>query len=163
MRIVERGFGLYLRKLWLPQEECYTTDGIVGTAVWELPDQWQVGVLQQLRLLPAMAGIYRRFLPRLMRALNALESNHPDEPHYYLPFIGIDPEWQGRGLGAALMRPILDRCDKGGIPAYLEATTPRNLALYERHGFEVTEEFQFAKGAPPMWRMWRKPGPGSDD
>ena len=157
LRIMERGFDLYLRKIWFPQDECYTTDHISGAAVWELPDQWKVGAVQQLGLLPSMAVIYGRFLPRLIRAITALESNHPEDPHYYLPFVGVAPEWQGRGIGAALMKPILDRCDKDGIPAYLEATTPRNRALYERHGFEATEEFALGKGSPPLWRMWRKP------
>jgi hypothetical protein len=44
------------------------------------------------------------------------------------------------------------------VPAYLEASTPRNRALYERHGFTVTEEFVLGKGSPPLWRMWREPG-----
>lgn len=157
MQIMERGFGLYLRKLWFPQDQCYTTEAVAGAAVWELPDQWKVGIMQQLRLLPAMAAIYGRFLPRLMRAITALESNHPQERHYYLPFIGVEPEWRGKGIGAALMRPILDRCDQQGTPAYLEATTPRNRALYERHDFKVTEEFTLGKGSPPLWRMWRQP------
>jgi len=157
LKIAERGFGLYLRKLWFAQDECYTTDAIAGAVVWELPGQWKVGVVQQLGLLPSMVAIYGRWLPRLMRAIAALESTHPEEPHYYLPFVGVAPEWQGRGLGAALIRPILDRCDQEGVPAYLEASTPRNRALYERHSFEVTEEFGLGKGSPPLWRMWRKP------
>jgi hypothetical protein len=55
------------------------------------------------------------------------------------------------------MRPILERCDREGLPAYLEASSPRNRALYERHGFVVVEEMRLAKDSPPLWRMWRKP------
>ena len=156
-KLLRQSFALYLRKLWFKQDECYTTGGRVGAIVWELPGQWKLGMLDQLRLLPGMARINGRLLPRILRALAALESNHPVEPHYYLPFVGVEPEWQGRGLGAALMRPILDRCDDEKIPAYLEASSPRNRALYERHGFEVTEEFSLGAGSPPLWRMWRAP------
>jgi ribosomal protein S18 acetylase RimI-like enzyme len=156
-RLLERSFSLYLRKLWFRQDECYTTAGVVGAIVWELPGQWKVGVRDQLRLLPAMARINGRLLPRIVRSLAVLESNHPSEPHYYLTFVGVEPEWQGRGLGAALMRPILDRCDEAKLPAYLEASSPRNRVLYERHGFEVTEEFALGHGSPPLWRMWRPP------
>jgi GNAT superfamily N-acetyltransferase len=157
MDMEERVFGLWLRKLWLPQDECYATEGVVGVAVWELPGKWKVSLLELLRLLPAMTRILGRRLPRVMGALSALDSNHPDELHYYLPYLGVEPEWQGRGIGAALMQPILSRCDSDGVPAYLDATAPRNRALYERHGFEVTEEFTLGKGSPPLWRMWRKP------
>jgi ribosomal protein S18 acetylase RimI-like enzyme len=93
----------------------------------------------------------------VLKALTVLEAKHPREPHYYLAFIGVDPEWQGRGLGAAVMAPVLERCDEQGASAFLEASTPRNRALYERHGFTVTEEFTLGRGAPPQWRMWRAP------
>jgi len=155
--LLEQSFGLYLRKLWLKQDECYTTGGSVGAIVWERPGQWKVGTVDQLRLLPSMARVNGRLLPRIMRGLAALEANHPAEPHYYLPLVGVELEWQGRGLGTALMRPVLDRCDVEKVPAYLEATSPRNRALYERHGFEVTEEFSLGPGSPPLWRMWRPP------
>jgi GNAT superfamily N-acetyltransferase len=155
--LLERSFALYLGKLWFKQDECYTTASVVGAIVWELPGQWKAGILDQLRLLPAMARINGRLLPRILRGLAVLESNHPAEPHYYLPLVGVEPEWQRRGLGTALMRPILDRCDDEKMPAYLEATTPRNRALYERHGFETTEQFSTEPGAPPIWRMWRTP------
>jgi len=35
-------------------------------------------------------------------AIATIEASHPREPHHYLAFIGVDPEWQGRGLRAAL-------------------------------------------------------------
>jgi hypothetical protein len=91
--LLERSFGLYLRKLWFKQDECYTTASVVGAAVWELPGQWKVGVLDQLRLLPAMARINGRLLPSILRGLATLESNHPAEPHYYVPFVGVEPQW----------------------------------------------------------------------
>lgn len=104
-----------------------------------------------------MARILGSRMPRAMRAMTVLESNHPEEPHYYLPFLGVAPEWQGRGIGAALMCPMLSRCDNGRVFAYLEASSPRNRVLYERHGFAVTQEFRLGKGSPPLWRMWREP------
>jgi len=54
---------------------------------------------------------------------------------------------------------VLARCDAERAPAYLEASSPRNRALYERHGFAVTEEFALGRGAPRQWRMWRDARP----
>ncbi len=155
LRTLERAGLLFLTRIYLPQDECWTTSDTNAIAIWELPGQWKLGLGAQLRLLPAMLGIYGRGLPRVASAISALERNHPAKPHMYLPFVAVDPEWQGRGLGAAVLRPVLDRCDAEQLPAYLEATTPRNRALYERHGFQVTEEFVLGKGSPPLWRMWR--------
>ena len=121
-----------------------------GAILWERPGQWKVGFVDQLRLLPSMARINGRLLARILRGLAAMEANHPVEPDYYLPVVDLEPEWQGRGLGAALMRPVLDRCDAEKVPTYLEATSPRNRALDERHGFEVTAEFSLGPGSPPL-------------
>ena len=63
-------------------------------------------------------------------------SFHPEEPHWYLPLIGVDPIEQGRGCGSALLRVGLSRCDADRLPAYLESTNPKNIPLYERYGFE---------------------------
>jgi GNAT superfamily N-acetyltransferase len=156
MPILIRGFELFVRRIWLPQGEGYTTDRVIGAAMWMPPGTWHLTAFQQLRLVPAMVRALGRRLPRLLGLLNAAEAKHPREPHYYLPAVGIEPEWQGRGFGAALLRPILERCDSQRLPAYLEATSPRNRGLYERHGFEVVEEMT-VKDSPPVWRMWREP------
>lgn len=88
--------------------------------------------------------------------LGQMDVIHPHEPHWYLPLIGVEPMAQGRGLGTALLRHRLERCDAEGLPAYLEATTERNRDLYARHGFEVLRVLQ-AGASPPMWAMLRRP------
>jgi hypothetical protein len=54
------------------------------------------------------------------------------------------------------MAPVLDRVDRLGVPVYLEATSARSKALYERHGFVASAPFAAAAG-PPLWPMWREP------
>lgn len=81
---------------------------------------------------------------------------HPTEPRWHLAMIGVTPEHQGRGQGAALLRAGLERCDRDGLPAYLESGSPRNRTLYERHGFEVTGRITVPRG-PTLWPMWRAP------
>ena len=88
------------------------------------------------------------------RLLGAVERAHLREPHYYLFAIGTDPAQQGRGVGAALMAPMLARCDAERMPAYLESSNPANLTFYRRHGFDATGELRFGDDAvvTPMRR-----------
>jgi GNAT superfamily N-acetyltransferase len=85
-----------------------------------------------------------------------MDDYHPTDEHWYLPLTGVDPIAQGRGLGAALLRHALKTCDSDGLPAYLEATSPRNRNLYLRHGFNVIQVIQ-AGSSPPLWAMLRPP------
>jgi GNAT superfamily N-acetyltransferase len=80
----------------------------------------------------------------------------PAEPHWYLPFIGVDPARQGTGCGTELMKQALQRCDSDGKPAYLESSNPRNTPFYERLGFERIGVIQ-AGAFPPIVPMLRKP------
>ena len=111
-------------------------------------------------MLPALARALGRDLMRGLRGMTLMDAAHPHhDHHWYLWFVGVAPERRGAGLGTELMRPILDRCDASGMPAYLEATSPLNRRLYERVGFEVTGEIVLPKG-PTMWSMWREPDAG---
>jgi len=69
---------------------------------------------------------------------------HPQEAHWHLPLIGVDPVHQGKGIGSALLSVVLNVCDSQKVSAYLEATSPRNVPLYERHGFEAVGSIQAA-------------------
>ena len=73
---------------------------------------------------------------------------------WYLPLIGVDPLRQGQGVGAALMVAALRRIDSERAPAYLESSNPRNVSLYQRHGFELMGAIQ-AGSSPPMLPMYR--------
>ena len=79
---------------------------------------------------------------------------HPHEPHWYLAMIGVDPARQGLGLGSALLKAALQRCDADGVIAYLESSHPKNVPLYQRFGFEVMGVVQ-PGDFPPIYPMLR--------
>jgi GNAT superfamily N-acetyltransferase len=154
---IARFFLLRMRAL-ADQDEIYTTDDHAGGAVWSLPGRWRLSppreALFALRVLP-MVGFRGA---HLARGWHKVDVAHPEDPHYYLAILGTEPDMQGRGIGSALMQPVLDSCDSDEIPAYLESSKERNLAFYARHGFRVTEEIELPDG-PPVWGMWRDPRP----
>jgi GNAT superfamily N-acetyltransferase len=84
------------------------------------------------------------------------DEHHPTYDHWYLPLMGVEPASQGRRLGSTLLQHALERCDRDGLPAYLEATSPRSRNLYARHGFEDVSTIQ-AGSSPPLWAMLREP------
>ncbi|KMS73719.1 acetyltransferase [Streptomyces viridochromogenes] len=83
---------------------------------------------------------------------------HPvGRAHAYLWMIATAPERQGEGYGTALINAALGRCDREGLPAYLEATSGRSRKLYERLGFELKGQPLDLPDGPRMWPMWREP------
>ena len=90
----------------------------------------------------------------LERVFAQMETHHPSEQCWYLPLIGVDPSCQGRGYGSALLRYALEQCDRDSMPAYLESSNPRNIPLYQRHGFEIIGTIQ-AGTSPTVVPMLR--------
>jgi ribosomal protein S18 acetylase RimI-like enzyme len=93
-------------------------------------------------------------LEEMMVVLEQMGKFHPHEEHWYLPVIGCDPLYLGQGLGGMLMKAAIGQVDASGLPAYLESSNPRNVSLYERHGFEVIGEIQHGS-SPVMLPMYR--------
>lgn len=140
----------------LPHGAVYTTDGHHGAALWNPPGTWQTSLAGQLRLGPVMLRHLRTRMATAIRAFSVIERQHPKEPHWYLLMLGTEPALQGKGIGSALMAPVLDRCDDNGVPAYLESSKERNIPFYSRHGFRVTGRIDLP-GGPSIWPMWRDP------
>ena len=130
----------------------YVADGLAGAALW-LPPGARSDEESLTRLFDEnVEKEVKRDLPGIFEQM---EKFRPTEPHWYLPMIGVDPAWQGAGVGSALMREALKAVDRDGLIAYLESSNPRNISLYERHGFEVIGKIQ--SGSSPVLRpMLRK-------
>ncbi|MER7168622.1 GNAT family N-acetyltransferase [Micromonospora sp. NPDC000207] len=86
-----------------------------------------------------------------------MSADHPTRPHSYLPFIAVHPDHQGTGVGRALLEHHLRLLDAEGTPAYLEASTPRSISLYARHGFRRTAGTLDLPEGPSLYPMWRDP------
>jgi ribosomal protein S18 acetylase RimI-like enzyme len=129
------------------------TEGCSGAALWLPP-----GVVPDERALVDVlqSTVEPEHLADVVASFEQMAQFHPEGPHWYLPLIGVDPAYQGRGHGDALMRYALARCDRDRLPAYLESTNPRNVSLYVRHGFEPLGEIQVGS-SPMLIPMLRQP------
>ena len=138
-----------------PDHLVFVSDDGNGAALWRPVDGWKVPVVKMLRTAPTFVRALGRRLPVAVRALSALERAHPTEPHYYLEMIATRQGVQSQGIGSALIAAMLERCDREGVPAYLESSNPENIPFYARHGFEPRGEIDYGKGAPVCTAMWR--------
>jgi GNAT superfamily N-acetyltransferase len=118
-----------------------------GAALWLPP-----GIDPDQAALEATLPVGRE--AELTAVFEEMARYHPNEPHWYLPLIGVDPAHQRKGCGAALLRETLRRCDRDHLPAYLESTNPANIKLYQAHGFEVLGTIH-AGSSPPLFPMLR--------
>ncbi len=137
----------------------YRTPANEAAAIWAPPGEWKLPISAIVRNAPGFVRVFGRRMFADLAVLNRLEKAHPVEPHYYLEFIGTRPEHQGKGLGSALIRPMVERCDAEGVGAYLESSKEVNVAFYARFGFEIIEVLTHKgvrdRPGPQQWLMWR--------
>jgi GNAT superfamily N-acetyltransferase len=130
-------------------------DGL-GAALWVPPGERVVDDHRAEAFGRAVLALSPEDADRMHTCFEVMEAAHPTERCWYLNLLGVVAEHQGEGIGSAMLRVALARCDEAGEPAYLEATSEDNRRLYERHGFRVTRELLLPDG-PSLWAMWRAP------
>ena len=149
-------FGLVADALAAHDETWCTGEGVLGAAL-TVPAGSEPMSEEGEAFAAHCAELAGPFADRWLEIMALLDDNHPHHTdHHYIWFLGVRPQWQGRGHGTALLRALLDRADRTDTSVYLEATSPDNRRLYQRHGFQVVDELALA-GAPPLWTMWREP------
>jgi ribosomal protein S18 acetylase RimI-like enzyme len=131
----------------------YYYDGFSGATLWLPPgigpDEESLARVIQDTVADELKGA-------MFSMFEQMGTFHPRGTHWHLPLIGVDPAHQGKGIGSALLSHVLRMCDGQKVSAYLEATSPRNIPLYERHGFEALGRIQVAD-SPTIVPMLRKP------
>ena len=70
--------------------------------------------------------------------------------------IGVEPEFQGKGIGSRLMQVGLDRADDEELECYLETVTEEDVEFYEKHDFDIILNRGFGVNNQ-YWLMTRAP------
>lgn len=139
----------------------WLTDGDTATSVWVPPGGRDLGEEQERALEALLGELPPKVAARVGEALRLFEESRPrGVPHYYLSMLATDPRHRGRGVGLGLLAENLRVIDEEGAPAYLEASNPANVPLYERYGFRHVGSFAVPNGGPEVVRMWRDPSGG---
>ena len=134
-------------------ETAYYVGEYVGAALW-LPPDVQPDI-------DAIGGVMQAALPEEKLALvgdfiERVENSHPTDPFWELAILGVEPAQQRNGYGSLLLEPVLEQCDREGIPAFLISSNVQNLSFYLRHGFEIADTIQYPT-MPPFFPMRRDP------
>jgi ribosomal protein S18 acetylase RimI-like enzyme len=127
-----------------------------GAALWAPPGAEAVHEDDVEEFDERIAAACGPWMERLGTAVELFNSAHPHEPAWFLQFVGVAADRQGNGIGSVLLREVLSGADRAGEPAHLIATSPRNRALYERHGFRSVADLTLPDG-PTAFAMWREP------
>ncbi|MFJ2605311.1 GNAT family N-acetyltransferase [Streptomyces sp. NPDC087425] len=114
------------------------------------------------RLLDALRDALGENSGRSIHLLTMLDEHHPHDvpPHYYGTFVAARPEHQGGGLGTRLKKCLFALADAERAGAYAEASSTRNLALYERLGQRRRGPALTLPDGPPIFPIWRPPTTG---
>lgn len=125
-------------------------------SLWRAPGKADIGPWELVKSLIPMLRVFGSGIARGIAVSNALDAHHPKGfSYWYLHFVGVRPEWQGKGWGGAIIREGLARSAAEGVPSYLETATPQNVPLYLRLGFEIVDEWDVPGGGPHFWSMLR--------
>lgn len=141
----------------------FTTVGTPrGVAVWLTPGETAMTdsriAAAGLDASPAVLGeeAFGRFLS-VVSQIEPYREQDVSSRHWYLALVGVDPDYSGRGIGGSLLKPVLAAADGDDLPCYLETAEERNVAFYQKHGFEAVRYGTIPDTAVEYWTMRRPP------
>ena len=141
----------------------YTTPEIAGVIFVLPPGHTKISIWEYIQngflLNPFKLG-FRNYV-RSMECENFVANTHEklmqNRPHFYLWGLAVDPAQKAKGIGTALMRPVLEKADAENLPVYLETHDEKNVPYYQKFGFEMIHKTSIPKYKLPIWCMVREP------
>lgn len=148
-------YGLHYGEVYAPSA------ALEGVAVWvpgELADMTFWRVFRCGAIWPGMRmgmAATRKMMPVFAPIEKDRKATMQGKSYLYLLVIGVAPRFQGQGFAGKLVRALIDKSERAGIPIYLETETESNVRMYEHFGFEVVKEITLPIINLPMWELTR--------
>ncbi|PHM71196.1 GNAT family N-acetyltransferase [Xenorhabdus sp. KJ12.1] len=145
----------FLRKVGMTIGHVWATDDGSAVSIWTAPDIEDA----EATFVPLSIefGKIAGTREKVMRASETIMAKErPNFPCWFLGAVAVDPDYQGKGLGRAVIEPGLERAEREGFPVFLETSDDKNVKIYERLGFEVTAAYQLPFGGPMTYAMIKR-------
>jgi len=136
--------------------EVYMAENGEGASIWLKPGATEItperAEASGFTALPAEIG--EKAFERFFSVIGFGEQYHKMDvpgPHWYTMVVGVDPAFQGQGLGRALLQPVIDKAKAEGVPVYLETAQPANVSFYKKIGFDLLRELKEPTSGLGFW------------
>ena len=119
----------------------------------QLVNDWNIPPLTQT--LDELADDWRQGI--MLKAVNedgtivGTVRGHMAPDGFYIGRLAVQPQWQGRGCGSALLEAMIGRAESNRLVLFTSTKSERNLRLYERFGFRPFKKSTTATGVPLVW------------
>ena len=119
----------------------------------QLVNDWNIPPLTQT--LDELADDWRKGI--MLKAVNedgtivGTVRGHMAPDGFYIGRLAVQPQWQGRGCGSALLEAMIGRAESNRLVLFTSTKSERNLRLYERFGFKPFKKSTTATGVPLVW------------
>jgi ribosomal protein S18 acetylase RimI-like enzyme len=143
--------------------EVYTTPETSGVSFILPPGHTRISQWEYIRcgFLPAPLVLGLRDFVRSQMGEDFIGKKHDEvmgvRPHYYLWGLAVDPALKRKGIGSALLQPILARADAEKMPIYLETHDEKNVAYYQKTGFQLVKTADLPNSSVSVYCMVREP------
>ena len=139
----------------------WVTDDVSAVAVWEPPaganGTWPLPADVRAALDRELPYLAADRAAAVQKTEASVDAARPAEPHWWLRHLGVRPTARRRGLAAAVMAPVLVRCDTEWVLAAAAVVSWANVRFLRGFGFEVTLETRTADDELPLWVLVRQP------
>ena len=143
--------------------EVYTTPEISGVIFTLPPGHTKISMWEYIQngffLTPFVLGFrnYKQSMDCESFVGYTQEKLMKNRLHYYLWGLAVDPIQKAKGIGAALMQPVLAKADARKMPIYLETHDEKNVQYYQKYGFDLIHTVRIPRYELPIWCMLREP------
>jgi GNAT superfamily N-acetyltransferase len=131
-------------------------DAIQGVAYWVIRPEPQLSDLESAELgfsdVAARWGRALEVLGAMERDANAPFADLPT-PWRYLAAVGVDPAYQGHGVGTVLVAKVIADARAAGQQCGVVTDGARNVPLYQRCGFALIRDALGSDGTTRLWTL----------